>query len=178
MQTETQPLTDDDLLQLTGRHELVRGALRPMSPAGYEHGLIAMMLGSSLRQHVAAHRLGTVTAAETGFRLGPDTVRAPDVGFVSRERAEAVGRPSGYWPGAPDLSIEVVSPHDSYSDVIDKLRDFFEAGTLVVLVVNPRNRTVAVHRSPVAATLVGVGETLTVDDVVPGWSVPVADLFS
>jgi hypothetical protein len=97
------------------RYELVRGELRRMPPAGDEHGYLALEIASDLRNHVKANNLGRTDAAETGFKLAsdPDTVRAPDVAFVRRERAEKVGRVTGYWPGAPDLAVEVVSPNDT-----------------------------------------------------------------
>ena len=95
-----------------------------------------------LAQYVEGNRLGTVYAAETGFRLSsdPDTVRAPDVAFVSRARVEAVGEVEGFWPEAPDLAVEVISPDDSYADVEEKVFDWLDAGTKMILVVNPRQR--------------------------------------
>jgi Uma2 family endonuclease len=76
-----------------------------------------------LAQHVEERGLGAVYAAETGFLLGrdPDTVRAPDAAFVRRERVEEVGETEGYWPGAPDLAVEVVSPGDAYAEVEGKV---------------------------------------------------------
>lgn len=83
------------------RHELVRGELRTMTPADANHGYLAMQIAASLHRHVTEHSLGRVFAAETGFILArnPDTVRAPDVAFISRERLEQTGIPKGYWPG-------------------------------------------------------------------------------
>jgi hypothetical protein len=83
-----------------------------MAPAGSMHGDAAMRLGWRLAHHVETNSLGVVFAAETGFKLSsnPDTVRAPDVAFIARERAERIGIPEGDWPGAPDLAVEVVSP--------------------------------------------------------------------
>ena len=85
-------MTADELLRLPDdgqRHELVAGELRTMSPSGGGHGRLAGRFTISLGQHVRAHHLGEVLAAETGFLLAtdPDTVRAPDVAFVSSERA-------------------------------------------------------------------------------------------
>ena len=107
-------MTADELLRLPDdglRHELVAGELRTMAPGGGEHGWVTINLAVPLAQHVRAHDLGVVFAAETGFLLAqePDLVRAPDVAFVCRERVDAVGRVRGYWPGAPDLAVEVVS---------------------------------------------------------------------
>jgi Uma2 family endonuclease len=114
-------MSAEELLHLPDdgfRYELVRGELKKMPPAGHEHGDVAMRFGWRLAQHVELHDLGKVFAAETGFLLStqPDTVRAPDVAFVRKERVEQVSKKGGYWPGAPDLVIEVISPGDSYSE--------------------------------------------------------------
>jgi len=106
-----------------GRCELIRGELRMMIPPGAEHGRIAMSLSLRIGNHVLARDLGTVYAAETGFRLtrGPDTVRAPDLGFVRAGRPPAPKR--GYYPGAPDLAVEVLSPDDRPGYVREKVAE-------------------------------------------------------
>ena len=117
------------------RYELVRGELRRMNPAGNVHGRVAMNFGILLGSYVKAHDLGTVYAAETGFKLAtdPDTVRAPDVAFVGRARVEAVGELEGFWPGTPDLAVEVVSPRDgAHAEVEEKVFDWLDAGTKTV----------------------------------------------
>lgn len=173
--------TAEELLRLPDdghRHELVKGELRSMAPAGGMHGVIAVRMTLSLGNHVRTHNLGEVFAAETGFRIAtnPDTVRAPDVAFVSRARIEQIELPKGYWPGAPDLAIEVVSPSDSYEAVEEKVLDWLAAGTQMVVVLNPAKRTASVHRGA-QAQLLTEHDTLSGGDVVPGWSVPVRDLF-
>jgi Uma2 family endonuclease len=134
----------------------------------------------SLAVHVLAHRLGRVFAAETGFllRTDPDTVRAPDVAFVRRERVLAVGRQPAYWPGAPDLAIEVVSPGDRPREVSENVATWLRYGTRMVVVVDPRRRTVAVHRPDQPVRMLSEADTLTGEDVVPGWSLPVRRLFA
>jgi Uma2 family endonuclease len=104
-------------------------------------------------------------------------VRAPDVAFVRRERVEEAQDTEGYWPGAPDLAIEVVSPGDLYSDVEEKVFDWLAAGTRMVIVVNPRRRAVTIYRSPADVVVLGENDTLDGGDVVPGWTMPVRDLF-
>jgi len=110
-----QQVTADELLLMPDdgfRNELVQGELRQMNPAGNVHGRVAMSFAWRLAQHVDENPLGTAYAAETGFRLSsdPDTVRAPDVAFVSRSRVEAVGEVEEFWPEAPDLAIEAYHP--------------------------------------------------------------------
>src|SRR5215207_7816780 len=114
-------LTADDLLRLPDdgqRHELVQGELRTMAPTGAEHTVITSELHWWLAQYVRAQYLGQITAAEGGFRIAtnPDTVLAPDVAFIRRERL-ITPPPPGYWPFAPDLAAEVLSPSDRSRDV-------------------------------------------------------------
>jgi Uma2 family endonuclease len=150
-----------------------------MSPGGGEHGSVASRFHLSLGPHVIAHRLGETFIAETGFLLAtdPDTVRAPDVAFVRRERVEAAGRVRGYWPGAPDLALEVISPNDLYTEVDEKVAEWLEHGTRLVLVANPRRRTVAEHRPGQPVRVLGAGDALVCEDIVPGWRLPVRELF-
>lgn len=161
-------------------YELVRGELRRMAPAGDEHGEIAAALTASLFVHVRSNKLGVVYAAETGFKLtsSPDTVRAPDVAFIRQERIDAVGRVRGYWPGAPDLVVEVISPSDQYSEVESKVADWLEAGSRMVVVVDPRRRKVTVHCSQSDIRVFGVGEVLEGGEVVPGWKLSLEELFA
>ena len=116
---------------------------------------------------------------ETGFLLvsDPDTVRAPDASFISRERLNKVGETDGYWPGAPDLVVEVISPNDRYTEVEAKVSEWLNAGSRMVIVVNPRRRAVRVHRSPTEIDDLVEGDTIDGSDVVPGWSMPISGLF-
>jgi Uma2 family endonuclease len=182
MAIEPKLMTADELLRLPRgreRHELVRGELRTMAPTGFEHGGVTSRFDRSLGPYVATHNLGEVVTGEPGFLLtvNPDTVRAPDVAFVRRERLEATGRVRGYWPGAPDLVVEVISPNDLYTEVDEKVAEWLEHGTQLVFVVNPRRRTVAVHRPGQPVRILAENDVLDGEDVVPGWSLPVRDLF-
>jgi len=183
MAVEPKLMTAEELLRLPEdhkRHELVRGELRTMAPGGWEQGGISSVADRSLGTHVEARNLGRVVTNETGFLLttNPDTVRAPDVAFVSRERVEAVGNVRGYWPGPPDLAVEVISPNDLYTEVDEKVAEWLEHGTRMVLVVNPRRRTVAVHRPGQPMRTLSEDDVLDGEDVVPGWKLPVRDLFA
>ena len=175
-------VTAEELLAMPDdgvRRELVLGEVREMAPAGYTHGRIAMNVSTPLDRYVREHDLGFVLAAETGFTIanGPDTVRAPDVAFVRRGRVEEVGEVEGYWPGAPDLAIEVVSPNDSYAAVEEKVAGWLEAGTRAVVVAEPRTRTVTVRPSRTEIRVLTEGDVLDVGEVVPGWTMPVVDIF-
>ncbi len=183
MDVVRQQVTAEELIRMPGdgfRYELVRGELRQMTPAGNVHGRVAMNVGISLGSHVKAHDLGAVYAAETGFRLAgdPDTVRAPDVAFVSRERLEEAGETEGYWPGAPDLAVEVISPGDSYVEVEEKVFGWLEAGTKMVVAVNPRKRSATVYRSLADITVLTETDVLDGGNVVPGFRLAVQEIFA
>ncbi|MDP9349630.1 MAG: Uma2 family endonuclease [Gemmatimonadota bacterium] len=180
---EARPVTAEELLRIPEdgfRRELVRGELRVMTPAGHRHGRLAVNVTVPLAQHVRENGLGAVYAAETGFRIGsrPDTVRAPDVAFVRRERVDEIGESEGFWPGAPDLAVEVVSPDDAYTVVEEKVFDWLSAGCRMVVVVNPRKRTATVYRSRSDIVVLTEEDVLDGGEVVPGWRLPVGQIFA
>ena len=177
-------MTADDLLAMPDdgfRYELVRGELRKMSPAGRFHGKYAASIVRSLDGHVWANDLGEVHSTDTGFILDtdPDHVLAPDASFVRKERADALGTEytPGFFPGHPDLAIEIISPNDRYRNVDEKVVDWLAAGALAVITVNPRNRTVGIHRPQADVVVLNEDDVLEVQDVVPGWRMPVSEIF-
>lgn len=178
----TRPVTADELLEMPRgrvRRELIRGEVVEMTPAGAEHGKIALRIGARLLAYVDEHELGSAYAAETGFRIesDPDTVRAPDAAFVSHERLASAPGTRGYWPGAPDLAIEVISPSDRFTAVEAKVFDWLDAGCRMVVVLDPGNRSATVYRSRDRITSLTDADTLDGDDVVPGWHVPLREIF-
>ena len=175
-------LTAADLLKLTEdgqRYELIEGEVRAMSPAGNQHGKIAMALGFRLAAFVLEHKLGAVYAAETGFLIqqNPDTVRAPDVAFVTQARIDEVGPVDGYWQGAPDIVAEVVSPNDRFSDTEQKALGWLKAGSKVVWVVDPAQAHVTEYRGVSEIRVLCSEENLTASQLLPGWEVKIAELF-
>jgi len=175
--------TAEELLALPNdgrRYELVRGRLITMTPASARHGKLASRLDRALGLFVETHGLGEVYTAEPGFALAsdPDTVRAPDVAFVRRERIPPEGEPEGYWAIAPDLVIEIVSPSESAATIQGKVSDYLQAGTQLIWVVYPNNRTVMEFRSPDQARLLTEEDTLDGGEVVPGFKLPLARLFA
>jgi len=175
-------MTAEELIRMPDdgfRYELLQGELRKMAPASHEHGRIAINISTPLDQHARANKLGRVYAAETGFKIhsDPDTVRAPDVAFVSQERLQQAESTKSYWPGAPDLVVEIISPSDIYTEVEEKVFDWLEAGAKMVVVVNPRKRVVTVYRSLTDIVVLTENDTLESSDVVLGWSIPVREIF-
>ena len=184
MAVEPRLMTADELSRMPRtldgtRHELVGGELRTMPPAGYEHCRETSIFDRSLGNYVETHELGVVLTGEPGFRLtsDPDTVRAPDVALINRERLPDPDSARSYYQGAPDLAVEVVSPTDLYTDVEEKVAQWLEYGVRLIFVVNPRRRTVAVHRPNQPVRMLGVDDVLDGEDVVPGWTLPVRRIF-
>ena len=182
MSAITQPTNAEELLNMPDdgfRYELVKGELRKMSPAGSEHGAIIINLTVPLAAHIKANKLGVVFGAETGVKIAtsPDTVRAPDIAVVRQERIPEGGIPKGFWPGAPDLAVEVTSPGDSFEEVEEKVEDWLAAGTKAVWIVNPKRRTVNVYRALNDVAILTEENELDGGTVVPGFSCHVADIF-
>jgi Uma2 family endonuclease len=159
--------------------ELCRGELIKVSPSGGRHGALTIRVGRLIDEFVSQRNLGIVCGAETGFILftNPDTVRAPDISFVKRERVPAAGIPDGFWPFAPDLAVEVVSPNESTKTVEAKVQDYLDSGVRLIWVVYPKTQTVTVCTTQDTHTL-KPEDTLDGKDVLPGFRCSVADLFS
>ncbi|MBN8592975.1 MAG: Uma2 family endonuclease [Anaerolineae bacterium] len=170
------------LPEYTGRHlELVEGELVEMSPTGGEHGETTLDLSGRLWIFNREHRLGRLTAAETAYILYQDpdpavkpTIRAPDVGFVRLERApEPFG--AGFIPLVPDLAVEVISPSEKVGDVENKLRDYLRYGVRLIWMIYPGSHVMVYSRGTVRRLI--ADDQLDGEDVLPGFSVRVGDMF-
>jgi len=172
----------EDLFRLPDdgkRRELVEGEIREMAPAGARYGDTAAALTILLGQYVRENRLGKLLAAETGYRISrdPDTVRAPDVSLVARDRIPPEGVPEGYWNLAPDLVAEVVSPNDTAAEVQSKVQMWLESGVRLVWVVYPNTRSVVVYESLKEITTLTTEDALSGGTVVPGFECRVSEIF-
>jgi Uma2 family endonuclease len=179
----TSQVTAAELLALpTGmgkRYELVLGELRVMSPAGWRHGSVVGTMHTILGAFIRKHDLGMIFGAETGFRLAidPDTVRAPDVAFIAKENLPAQLPADSFWPGAPDIAVEVLSPGDRTVEVDEKIEAWLDAGTRAVWVVDPKLQTVTVYEAKNKVSVKSMGQTLDGGTVVAGFSCAVDELF-
>ncbi len=182
MSTTTFVTADELLAMPTGmgkRYELVAGELRVMSPAGWRHGKIISRLHVRLAYYVEAHDLGVAFGAETGFRLAsnPDTVRAPDISFITKQHLPEREPGEGFWPGAPDLAVEVLSPDDRTGEVNEKIEAWLSAGCAAVWIVDPKLKTVTVYNSRSNIEVKALGEILLGDPILPGFECAVDELF-
>ncbi|HEX9580063.1 MAG TPA: Uma2 family endonuclease [Gemmatimonadales bacterium] len=177
-----QPLVTADQLEQMGREdlELVRGVLVPvMTPAGEQHGALAAFVTVELGAFARANNLGRVYV-EVGYRLftNPDTVRGPDVSFVSRVRAAIQPRRKGFIHGIPDLAVEITSMDKSLADLAVKAAEYLQAGTALVWVVDPESRQVLVYARGAPALTLSAGDVLTGGLVLPGFTLPIGRLFA
>lgn len=167
-------LPDDGL-----NYELLRGTMVSEPVPGRLHGKTVARISYLLSKFVDSKRLGVVYTGDTGFVLArqPDTVRGPDVAFLSNERERETEGARPYIPGAPDLAIEAVSSSDRTREILGKVSDYLAAGSRIVWVVNPAREEVSVFRSPFVPRVRSGTDVLDGEDVLPGFAVTIADIF-
>ena len=174
-------VTGEEALALgdIGPYELVEGRIVPMSPTADEHAGYESNFDEYIKAFVRQHKLGKVRVGEVGIyiRRNPDTVRAADVAFISNERYAQRKKKRGYLDVAPDLVVEILSPDDRWSDITQKLREYFSIGVKLVWAADPASRTVYAYRSLTDVREFKGTDSLPGDDVLPGFNVPVAALF-
>ena len=185
MTTAKKLLTADDLLATPDdgmRRELIRGELVEMPPASDDHGFVGDELTWQIGTFIRLHRLGRGRLAETGFQLqiegDGETVLAPDYAFVSYERMANRPQPHGYAQAIPDLVVEVFSPSDRQPPMDRKVRLWLDAGVRLVLVVYPVLQEIHAHHDDGNVQVFGIDDMLTCEPVLPGFSCPVADIFT
>ena len=160
------------------RYELVEGRLIRMSPVGVTHGWLVAHFISLLTEHVRSARSGLVLT-EVGFRLAssPDTVRAPDVSFIRPERLKERSLPRGFWQGPPDLAVEVLSPDDRPPEITAKIAEYLMRGVSIVLVIDPDERAVWVHRQSRPPILLKDSDLLDLDPLIPQFQCTAREIF-
>lgn len=179
--TTATPMTAEDLerLYIPGKKvELVRGVPVVQELPNAIHSATSLKLGSRLLDFVEKAGLGMVFGQDSGFKIAsdPDTVRGADVAFVSRDRM-AAPPPRGYPALPPDLVAEVLSPGDRPGEVLEKVAEWLKAGTRLVWVIDPDRRQVTVYRQNRSVSLLRPEDVLDGEDVLPGFSLPLAEIL-
>jgi Uma2 family endonuclease len=174
--------TDEEFIALPddGHHyEIVNGELIDMGNSGALHGYICSLLLSTLMVYVLPKKLGVILDSSTAFKMKNGNKRSPDISFFAKERLQGLEElPTGFLEGAPDLAVEVLSPGNTVEEIDDKLVEYFENGTRLAWVVNPRQQYILVYRSSQAPDrLLKLNDSLDGEDVVIGFTAPIADLF-
>ncbi|MBI4582485.1 MAG: Uma2 family endonuclease [Planctomycetes bacterium] len=161
------------------RRELLRGEVRELMPSKSWHGSTTMKLSVSLGHFILSKRLGEVFAAETGFVLErePDTLRAPDFAFIRAERLPKP-MPNLFLPIVPDLAVETIAENDRPQEIADKIAEWLDSGVRLVWAVDPQRKTVTVHRPGVEPRVLKVGDCLEGEEVIPGFRLALAEIFT
>lgn len=167
------------LPEVDAREELVRGDVVREPLPTFGHGAVAVRIAWLLESWSRRQDLGRVVD-HCGFVLArdPDTVRGPDVAFVSRDHLAAGTTDGPFFEGAPDLAVEVLSPSNRAGEIADKIRDYLRAGSRQVWVVDPERETVTVHCPDRPPRTLGPGDTLDGEEVLPGFAAPVEEVFA
>ncbi len=177
----TKLVTAEELERLSEdeRYELIRGELRPMSPTSRPHGRILGRVSAPLITHVDENCLGMVYVGDVGIVLetDPDTVLAPDIAFVRGEPHPLAEEQDGYFRILPTLVVEIASPSDTRQDLRDKARRYREAGVPNVWLVEYRTRSMSHIDAAGREQVLGEQDTLDGGDLIPGFRLPIADIF-
>ncbi|MDW8224186.1 MAG: Uma2 family endonuclease [Gemmatales bacterium] len=178
-------LTPEEFLPIATRSEtrkleLVGGKIVPMSPVSVTHGLVQMELAVLLGSFLREHQLGRA-ATEVGIVLNfgdTQVVRGPDLAFWSQEKLAQLETDQGFTRVVPDLVVEVVSPHDSWGYLLQKVLEYLAAGVRLVWIADPETRSVTVWRPNLQGAILRTDDTLQGEDVLTGFSSPVARIFA
>jgi len=161
------------------KYELVEGELHMSPGAGFEHEDVISNLLAAMKVFVRQRQLGWVLGSNLGCWMKNKNMRLPDLSFVSRSRLAGQKRaPRGFFQGSPDLVVEVLSPSDSVEDIHGKMLDYFDSGAKLAWVINSEERTVLVYHSSEADKLLRFTDQLEGENVLPGFTFPVKDLFA
>jgi Uma2 family endonuclease len=161
-------------------HELVDGEIVVSPKNDSFHGDICTRLSAALLAFAETQHLGAVLDSSTGFRMNNLNVRAPDISFISRARLKAQGfrrSTRRFFPGAPDLAVEVLSPNNTRPEIDERLQDFFSSGARLAWIIDPDAQRVEICRSLADRRYVSGADFLEGEDLLPGFRYAIADLF-
>lgn len=160
------------------QYELVDGELVDMGNSGMEHGNIGTFLGGALEFYARPRNLGVTCDSSTAFAMQSGNKRSPDISFVTRERLQGITRlPKGFFQGAPDLAVEVISPSNTFEQIHNKLVEYFDNGCRLAWVINPDERSILIYHQPEPDRLLTRTDFLDGEEILPGFTLPVVDLF-
>jgi Uma2 family endonuclease len=177
----TRPYTADDLLTMEDgdNYELLDGELVEV-PVGTESETVAFNTLHQVASYLDNELFGFVVPPGTTLQIFPDRPnRVPrcDGGFISRERLPDGRFPKGHLRVAPDLVIESVSPNDIMVQLHQKVQEYLSAGVRMVWVILPETRSVEIYRSDGTVSLITDPADLDGEDVIPGFSIPLAKIL-
>jgi len=182
LKTEKKVWTDEEFMALPkdGHHyEIVNGELVDMGSSGALHGYVCSLILAALASYVLPKKLGVILDSSTAFKMKNGNRRSPDISFFAKERLQGMTElPTGFLDGAPDLAIEVLSPGNTVEEIHDKLVEYFENGTRLVWIIHPSEHYILVYRSAQEPDrLLKSVDSLDGEEVIPGFTLPVAELF-
>lgn len=174
--------TDEEFMALPDngdRYEIVDGELKVVGNSGMLHGHIASVLIFFLSGLIRTHRLGVICDSSTAFKMKSGNKRSPDVSFVSKDRLKGLKKlPKGFFEGAPDLAVEVISPSNTFDEIHQKIVEYFESGSRLVWVINPDEETVLVYRGATPDRLLKKTDFLEGEEVIEGFRLAIAELLT
>ena len=178
---KSKALTDEQFMSLpedSNCYEYVDGELVIVANSGLEHGYLAVTLSCFLTIFVRTHKLGVTCDSSTAFKMKTGNKRAPDLAFIAKERLQGLKRlPKGFFDGAPDLAVEIISPNNTFEEIHNKLVEYFENGTRLVWVILPDEECVLVYHKPKPSKLLQLEDSLDGEDVIPNFNLPLSELF-
>ena len=178
---ESKALTDEQFMALPEDdrlYEYIDGELIVVANSGVEHGYLALTLGYFLTGFVRNHQLGITCDSSTAFKMKTGNKRSPDVAFIAKERLQGLKRlPKGFFEGAPDLVVEIISPNNTFEEIHHKLVEYFENGTRLAWVILPDEECVLVYHQPKPSKLLLLEDSLEGEAVIAGFQLPLKELF-
>lgn len=179
--THQKIVTDEEFMFLPeegGHYELINGEVVDIGNSGMENGNISAYLCGLIELYARRQKLGVTCDSSTAFSLKSGNKRSPDVSFVIKERLQGIKRlPKGYFQGAPDLVVEVISPNNTFEELHQKIVEYFDNGCRLLWVINPDEKTVLVYHKPEPDKLLKVTDNLDGEDILPGFTLSVSELF-
>ena len=161
------------------RYEIVNGELIDMGNSGAKHGYVCSILMILLGGYVRLHKLGAMFDSSTAFKMKSGNKRSPDISFMAKERLQGLDDiPDGFLEGAPDLAVEILSPSNTVEEIDQKLIEYFDNGSRLVWVINPKQNYILVYRNGQEPDrLLKSNDSLDGEEIVPGFNLPVVELF-